>query len=125
MNIGIIGSRRRNTFFDFIAVKRTFLKFLKDQEIPITSVTIVSGGCPQGGDHFAEQIAKDFNIPTIIFKAEWDKYGKSAGFRRNGIIAANSNILIACRAADHTGGTEDTITKFLNIKGEFGILIEA
>lgn len=43
---------------------------------------IVSGGA-RGADAFAERWAKENNIPIKIFKANWDTYGKSAGFIHN------------------------------------------
>ncbi|MFW5804256.1 MAG: hypothetical protein ACOCWG_03385, partial [bacterium] len=72
---------------------------------------IVSGGCPQGGDKFAEIIAKKHQIPIKIYYAQWNRIGKSAGFRRNGNIAEDCDILIAVVSSDRKGGTEDTIQK--------------
>lgn len=113
MKIGIVGSRRRNTTDDHAKVVKAF------QEIYKPGDEIVSGGCPQGGDRFAEQIAKNWQIPIKIYYAQWDKLGKSAGFVRNGDIARDADVLIACVAADRTGGTEDTIKKFVKLeKGE-------
>jgi hypothetical protein len=43
---------------------------------------IVSGGA-KGADTLAERWAKENNIPIKIFKANWNVYGKSAGFIRN------------------------------------------
>ena len=52
-------------------------------------------------------------MPIFIFHADWEKFGRGAGFVRNGDIANNSDVLIACVAKDRKGGTEDTIGKFL------------
>ena len=43
---------------------------------------IVSGGSI-GADRLAEQYASQHNIPNKIFKADWDQFGKKAGFLRN------------------------------------------
>lgn len=51
--IGIIGSRRRNSEDDYIQLEKKFLEIFKNGD------EIVSGGCPKGGDHFAEIIAKN------------------------------------------------------------------
>lgn len=102
----IIGSRRRNSHRDFICTECVFLTIYKKGDM------IVSGGCPKGGDKFAENLAKQYDIPITIFRADWGKYGKSAGFIRNTDIAKLGNELIACVAKDRTGGTEDTIKKF-------------
>jgi hypothetical protein len=106
MNIGIVGSRRRNHPDDFELVKKAFKSIYRRGD------RIVSGGCPKGADKFAEEIAKVFRVPITIHYADWEYYGKSAGFVRNGDIAKESDILIAAVAPDRTGGTEDTIKKF-------------
>jgi len=104
--IGIVGSRRRNTQADFLAVQAKFLELYEDGD------RIVSGGCKQGGDKFAEMLAVKYEVPIMIHYARWKKYGKRAGFVRNGDIAKQAYILIACVAPARTGGTEDTIEKF-------------
>lgn len=109
MKIGIVGSRSRDTLKDLDSVITKFMATYHPGD------TIVSGGCPKGGDRFAEVIAKQLNIPIKIYPAQWNKYGKSAGFIRNDDIARESNVLIACVAFDRTGGTEDTIKKYLKL----------
>ena len=76
---------------------------------------IVSGGCPKGGDKFAEILADMYDIPIKIFKAKWrvnGRYNKYAGFERNTLVAEYGTDMIACVAKDRKGGTEDTIKKF-------------
>jgi hypothetical protein len=60
----------------------------------VTSIThIVSGGA-NGADKLGELFAKKHNIETIIYKPDWKKYGKSAGFLRNhDIINAADNVI--------------------------------
>jgi len=106
-NIGIVGSRRRNTVKDYQVIVKAFFKIYKSGD------KIISGGCPKGADSFAENIAEVHHIPIKIFYADWKRLGKKAGFIRNTDIAEESNVLIACVASDRTGGTEDTIKKFL------------
>lgn len=113
MIIGIVGSRRRNTDEDYRKTLMAFTKVYSDGD------EIVSGGCPQGADRFAEVIAKTLQIPIKIYYAKWNKLGRCAGYVRNGDIARDATTLIACVASDRTGGTEDTIKKF----GEKGELI--
>lgn len=110
--IGIIGSRSRNTGADYNKVWEAFTKIYEDGD------EIVSGGCPQGGDRFAEVIAKTEQVPIKIHYAQWNYFGKMAGFARNGDIARASDVLIACVDESREGGTEDTIKKF--IKAETG-----
>lgn len=45
-------------------------------------IEIISGHA-KGADYFGEKYAKSNNLKLTIFKADWDKYGKAAGYRRN------------------------------------------
>ncbi|OGC76269.1 hypothetical protein A2619_02335 [candidate division WWE3 bacterium RIFOXYD1_FULL_39_9] len=115
--IGIIGSRRRNTFADKNLVIKAFQSIYEDGD------EIVSGGCSEGGDAFAEYIAKSKQVPITIYYAKWSLLGKSAGHIRNSFIAQDSDILIACVSQDRTGGTEDTIKKFKKLKPKNKIIL--
>ena len=108
--IGVIGTRSRDSEEDFKEVWREFGKWYEPGD------KICSGLCPKGGDRFAVVIANKLNFneeERIWYPANWDKNGKAAGFIRNIDIARESDILIACVSSDRTGGTEDTIKKFL------------
>ena len=110
--IGIVGSRSRDTDDDFDICREVFDRIYEPGD------TIVSGGCPRGGDRFAEVIAQESNIPIKIHPAEWSKYGPTAGLVRNNLIARDCDILIAVVAETRTGGTEDTIRKAENLGKE-------
>lgn len=113
--IGIIGSRRRDCINDLELVFERFLELYKPGDV------IVSGGCPKGGDAFAEIIVEVLGLPDdqfILHEAKWNKYGKAAGFKRNTYIAQDSDIILACVAEDRKGGTEDTIKKYLSLRKE-------
>ena len=115
--IGIIGTRRRDAEVDFDIVRGAFLAFYKEGD------TICSGLCPKGGDRFAVLLSEEFKTPVLWFPANWEKFGRGAGFIRNTDIANSSDILIACVAPDRTGGTEDTIRKFIKAKGRDKLVI--
>ena len=103
--IGIVGSRRRDRTVDFRACLEIFDVVYDQDDV------IVSGGCPKGGDRFAELIAKAKGLSITIHYPDWKGKGKSAGFQRNTLIANGCDVLIAVVAPDRTGGTEDTIKK--------------
>lgn len=113
--IGIVGSRRRNEDSDFFAVLNQFKEVYEEGD------WICSGGCPKGGDFFAERIHRTYSTPFLLFPANWDKHGKAAGFIRNTSIAKFSDVLIACVSEDRKGGTEDTIKKFVEFHGNEGL----
>ena len=55
---------------------------------------VISGGAP-GADTLAENWAKKYSIPVIVHPAEWDKYGKRAGYLRNVKIIEDCDVCIA------------------------------
>jgi hypothetical protein len=58
------------------------------KQCPFTSeITEVVSGKARGADTWGEYWAKQNKIPVKAFPAEWDKYDKSAGYRRNGDMA--------------------------------------
>lgn len=120
--IGIVGSRRRNTFADYQLCRETFDKVYRKGD------SIVSGGCQWGADNFAERIAKELGIPIMIYyprqedldKALLEMNSRAAfaklNYARNTLIAQHCDVLIAVVAEDRNGGTEDTIKKALKLK---------
>ena len=102
--IGIVGSRRRDSTADFKACQRAFLDIFEPDD------TIVSGGCPRGGDRFAELLADIYEVPIKIHYPDW-KMGRFAGLTRNTDIAQDADVLIAVVASDRKGGAEDTVRK--------------
>jgi hypothetical protein len=116
--IGIIGSRRRDDHLTFSQIYVEFNKLYEEGD------WIVSGGCPKGGDRIAEVIAKQYSIPILILYANWEKYGRLAGFIRNTDIAKYSDIILASVSNDRTGGTEDTLRKFKKMCENKGFYIE-
>ncbi len=85
MKIGIVGSRG---FDSYELVKQTMNEYVE------TVDTIVSGGA-KGADSLGEKWAKEYGKKTLIYKPEWDKYGKRAGFIRNEDIVKNSDFVLA------------------------------
>lgn len=114
--IGIVGSRRRNTYQDLSILREKLHSIFKVDD------RIVSGGCPQGADAFAERLAKEFQCTITIHYPPWDRLGNAAGFSRNSFIAEDCDILLALPASDRKGGTEDTIAKALKLGKEVILL---
>lgn len=72
----VVGSRNFNDYTKMRTYLDKMLSGHKDK------VVIVSGGA-KGADYLAERYANERNYPLIVMKAEWDKWGKSAGYVRN------------------------------------------
>jgi len=87
MKVIIAGSRN---FTDYQKLKETCDTILRDQ----TNIEIVSGNC-RGADLLGEQYAKERGYKIAQFPADWNKYGKSAGPKRNQQMANYADALIA------------------------------
>jgi hypothetical protein len=59
------------------------------------TISEVISGTARGVDKLGEEYARRNNLPVIRFPANWDKYGKSAGYRRNATMANFAQALIA------------------------------
>lgn len=86
-------------------------------------VTVVSGGA-RGVDTWAEEIADELKIPKIIFKPDWNKYGKKAGFLRNQLIINESSNVIAFWDGQ-SKGTKHSIDLAIKAKKPIDIYIRS
>jgi hypothetical protein len=77
-------------FDDFNKLCQVCDEFLQDQN----DIEIVSGAC-KGADLLGERYATERNYPIKQFPADWRRYGKSAGLKRNTEMAAYAHTLIA------------------------------
>ena len=68
-------------------------KFLREKR-KTHNIIIISGGA-RGADKLGEKYSQDEGFALEVFKANWDKYGKSAGFRRNEQMGEVADALIA------------------------------
>jgi len=68
---------------------------LLEQYCNTHSITEVVSGCARGADRLGERYANKHDIPITKFPADWDKWGKSAGYRRNAEMASYADSLIA------------------------------
>jgi len=85
MKLAIVGSR---TFNDY----ELLTSELADLANSVSEV--VSGGS-KGADLLAEKWAMSQSIPLKIFKANWERYGRSAGPQRNREIVDYSDHCVA------------------------------
>ena len=75
MKLAIVGSR---TFGDYGKLEQ----FIRDN-FDVDCITHIISGGAKGADSLGERFAKDNAKELVVFPAEWKKYGKSAGFKRN------------------------------------------
>jgi hypothetical protein len=109
LKLAIVGSR---SFTDYACLEKTLFDLIKIDEVEL----IISGGA-KGTDTLAEQFAKKHGIETLVFKPNWEEYGKSAGYKRNvKIVEAADEVIAFWR--DSSPGTKISIdlAKKLNKK---------
>jgi len=78
--------------------------------------SLIHGGCPTGADHIANDIANDQGWRSIyIFSADWDKYGRAAGPKRNKqmLVEGNPDIVVAFPGG---AGTNNMVVQALKAK---------
>lgn len=77
-------------FKDYDLLKKRLDYFLQKQEV----VEIVTGAC-KGADILGQRYGDERGFPVVNFPAEWDVYGKGAGFKRNSLMANYATHLVA------------------------------
>jgi hypothetical protein len=87
-------------------VRLSLKDYLKENNLKVSDLTIVSGHGEKwdaksktyelsGADKLGEDIAIKNNIPLLTFPADWSKYGRAAGPKRNEEMAKVANGLLA------------------------------
>ena len=73
-------------------------------------VTIISGHAIRGADRLGERFARDNECKLEIFPADWDKFGKGAGYIRNQqmIDEGKPDLVVAFQGGR---GTQDMIKR--------------
>ncbi len=83
MNYKVIVAGTRN-FDDYKLLEVELINFLKGKKP--SEVTIVSGTA-RGADSLGERFAREKGCWVRLFPADWETFGKSAGYRRNADMA--------------------------------------
>lgn len=92
MKVIIAGSR---DFDNFHLLEKEIGSVLNSMvNIPMDQFEIVSGGA-RGADKLGEKFAILNNFKLKVFPADWDTYGKQAGYLRNRQMAEYADMLIA------------------------------
>jgi hypothetical protein len=113
MKVIIAGGREFDDFDLMISKMDFFLEKSKHLNIEIVS------GVAKGADLLGEDYAKLRNYAIKQFPADWDKFGKGAGFKRNTEMAKYANALIA-----FWDGTSKGTLHMINIATKQGIQVK-
>lgn len=98
MKIAFTGSRN--------ATKVDVLKCISNQSFSVYGERVwLIGDCPTGADYIIKRFITDktyvafnywYDEPYIEFRANWDKYDKTAGPIRNSEMVKQADALVAC-----------------------------
>ena len=91
-NLRIIVAGSRN-FTNYNYLKNKLDSILN--EVIVSYDIIIVSGTARGVDTFGEKYAEERGLAVERYPANWDKYGKSAGYRRNVEMAKNADVLVA------------------------------
>lgn len=98
MKLIIAGTREG---FVYSSVEDAFLK--ATERIGIKAITEIVSGMARGVDTHALAIAKKYGIRVAEFPADWDRFGKRAGYLRNEKMAEYADALLACWDGESKG----------------------
>ena len=89
MNILIAGSREFN---DYKLLEDTLNQWAdSNPDFSQEEISIVSG-MARGADKLGVQFAEEYGLKLISMPADWNTYGKSAGYKRNEAMAKITDI---------------------------------
>ena len=89
MKVIVAGSRN---FIRFSDVLDAIELFREEDEWEITELV---SGTARGVDMYGERWASKNNVPIKRFPADWKNHGRSAGIRRNRLMAEYADALVA------------------------------
>lgn len=123
LRIIIAGGR---DFTDYNLLKKTIKDYLvsliaRGYHITPDVIKIISGTA-KGADQHGEKLADEFGFQVYRFPADWDRYGKSAGYIRNKEMAkfASDGDLCGVLFAFWDGESKGT-KHMIDLAGEYGV----
>ena len=73
---------------------------------------IIQGGCPTGVDALARRFADEYDVAVESYPADWARYGRAAGPKRNQLMAdAGADLCLAFPSQGRSAGTWDMIRR--------------
>lgn len=70
-------------------------------------VTIIHGGNPRGADRIADMFARKYKLNLEVYEAQWDKFQKSAGYKRNRLMVDKNPDICLAFIKDKSRGATD------------------
>lgn len=84
---------------------------------------LIHGDCPTGADHMADEWCRSRGVDADRHPADWEKYGKRAGFLRNDQMVKLGPDVVLAFQRNQSRGTQMTID--LATKANIAVIVEA
>ena len=74
-------------------------------------LVVIHGHCPQGADHLADRLARQWGATVVREPADWGQYNAAAGPIRNQLMLTKHrpDVVYAFRAAGKSNGTDNMV----------------
>jgi hypothetical protein len=99
MRILVTGSR---TWTDTQVIRKALAEYFHPEAI------LVTGACPRGADAIAEHIWRSWGGQVERHPADWHRYGRSAGYRRNADMVSLGAVVCLAFIRDASSGATHT-----------------
>lgn len=122
MRIIIAGSR---TFTNYYFLRDECKKIIENllSKYKKEDIEIISGGA-QGADRMGQSFAKEYKLKLTVMPAQWEEFGKSAGYRRNVEMAEYAKKDDECLLIAFWNKISKGTNHMINIAKEKGIPVE-
>lgn len=100
----VSGSRE---WVDVDALHHELLEF--KEEYP--ALIILHGDAPKGADRFAREFAEKYNNPQHRYPADWERFGKIAGPKRNQLMVDTKPDYAIFFLKGKSSGTKDCLAR--------------
>mgnify|MGYP003116926381 CR=1 FL=1 len=89
----IAGSRSASGHYIYSLLERKLDSILKDKAV--THDIVIVSGTAKGADLMGEQYARSRSFRIDRYPADWNRFGRRAGYIRNVEMASNADALVA------------------------------
>lgn len=124
IRVCVAGSRSYNNYIQFCYWVDSYIDHLSSTipDFRLGDLCFISGAASRGPDDMIIQYRKENNYPCFEYEADWDEYGKAAGFIRNAEMRDVCTHLLAFWDGV-SAGTEEMIRESMAMDIEVATII--
>ena len=111
LRIIVTGGRKRDSEDDYNRISDLLID-IGDFWSRSWGLVIIQGGCPTGIDALTRRFADEYDVALESYPADWAKYGRAAGPKRNQLMAdAGADLCLAFPSLGRSAGTWDMVRR--------------